>query len=70
MNEDLDCLIVVKSGYLSDSEDEREEYEEYSKLAIINLILECQDISLNFRNVTRYSKYRRKRLLGILRGLV
>jgi hypothetical protein len=36
MNEELDFLIILKSGYQSDDEDEREEYEEYSKLALIN----------------------------------
>lgn len=67
MDEKLDSLIIIKSGY--QSEDEPDELEKYSKLALINEIIEFREIQLNIRNVNRFNKYTRDRLIIIVKSI-
>lgn len=67
MSEELDSLIILKSGYQSD--DEHDEWEEYSKLALINEIISFRQINLNIRNVNRFVKYTRARLIIMVKSI-
>ena len=64
---ELDSLIILKTGYQSDEIDD--EYEEYSKLALINEIIEFRQIELNIRNVNRFIKYTRDRLIIMVKSI-
>lgn len=67
MIEELDSLIILKSGYQSD--DENDEWEEYSKLVLINEIINFRQINLNIRNVNRFLKYTRSKLIIMVKSI-
>lgn len=69
MDEELDSIIIIKSGYISDDDDNEKEFDTYSKLALINEIIKFRQITLNIRNVNRFNKYTRNKLICMVKSI-